>query len=163
MNENETQEPEESGGPARERAQPEDQSGAEDSDGLVQAETLRGDIRDMVLREMERLPLVWADLPELERNIVRDRVNAMASDIVYDAISIVHSEGAPSMPMIVGKVAFGKGVSVSLTASRTDPNRHILADLADGASVLLVMENAAKYLGERERPQDEETGKESAS
>jgi hypothetical protein len=140
-----------------------DESAAEDSDGVVGVDTLRGDIRDLILKELERLPVVWSDLPDLEKNITRDRVNAMASDIVYRAIEIVHSEGAPSLACIVGKVAFGKGVSVALTASRRDPNRHLLADLADGADVLLVLQDASRFMGEREDGDEPDRASEGAA
>lgn len=132
-----------------EEAAAEEAAAAEESDGVMMAETLRGDIRDRLLRVIQDMAKPWAKMKEADQKRLADGVEALADDIIMDAIRIVHAEGSPHMPMIVGKVAFGKGVSVALMASRNDPERHRLADLADGASVMLVMQDANKFRGER--------------
>lgn len=122
----------------------------EASEGLDQAETLKGDIRDrMIALFKDEAQKPWPELNEKEQTRIADRCADVAEALIMETIGIVHAEGAPSMRMVVGKVAFGKGVSAQLTSSKSEENRHLLADLADGAEVIVVMENVHRYMGER--------------
>jgi hypothetical protein len=128
---------------------------APESDGLEQAETLRGDIRDMMLREVKSLGAVWEDLSDLDRSLINDRVNQTARQIVYGALEIVHAEGAPSLDMIVKSVNFKKEVNASLTGASGETNRHLLAD-AVGREVMVIIPDAGRLMGERP-PEDQAT------
>ena len=122
---------------------------ADKSEGLAAADTLKGDIRDRLIglfKDEAKKP--WPELNEREQTRVAARCEDIAERLIYRTIQIVHAEGAPSIRMVVGKVAFGKGVSTNFTASKSEENRHLLADLADGAEVVVVMENVHRYLGE---------------
>ena len=125
--------------------------GVEESDGLVMAETLRGDIRDRILAMIRALEEPFADLAEIDQARVAEDADSLAMRIVYRVIEIIHAEGAPSLRMSVDGVSFKKGVKVSLSGSRNDPNRHLLADATD-SDVLIVIENAARFSGERRPP-----------
>lgn len=122
---------------------------APDSEGTLKADTLMGDIRDRLLEIIRGLERPWDALAESQQIDVAREVERTVKRLIYETIDIVHAEGSPSMRMVVGAVKFGKGVSATLTAAKTEQERHRLADLADGAEVLVVMENVGKYFGER--------------
>lgn len=121
------------------------------SEGLLRAETLKGDIRDRLLAIVKAMPKPFEGLDEKGQTLLAEAVGLIAERLIFGAIEIVHAEGAPSLRMTVDGVSFKKGVRVTLQGSRRDPYRHLLADATD-ADVLVVIEGAARFMGEAAPP-----------
>jgi len=128
-------------------APPPQGEGAEESDGLKMAATLRGDIRDRLLALIRGMAKPWAETDEKGQAAIAEACGSLAERLIFGVIEIVHAEGAPSLRMTVDGVSFKKGIKVSLSGSRGDPNRHLLADATD-TDVLIVLDNAMRFMGE---------------
>lgn len=123
-----------------------DNPDVEESEGLERAEGLYQDIVTRLLAEVERFPEIpYNDWPKIERSRLRMRIKGVAQQIVYDAIRIVHDEGAPSIDAVVKGVNIKKdGLALSLIAPQGQKDRHVIAD-AVGREVCVVISDAAKY------------------
>lgn len=120
--------------------------GAEESDGLMRAETLYQEIARRLMAEIEYFEHVpFGELPAVERNRIRLRVKGLAQTIIFEAIRIVHDEGAPSIDAVIKGITLKKdGVGISLMAPHGQENRNRFNDSL-GREVCLVLTDVAKY------------------
>lgn len=118
---------------------------------LVQAETLRGDIRDVLLTEFKLRPKAWEAMNENEQESVINRIENITRDLVRRAVDIVAHEGHP---YLVGKVnkftvkAGPEGLKIEFGAAGLADNIvKLVQHSGDGAVLVLI--SPAKYQGQR--------------
>lgn len=111
-------------------------------------DTLVGDLRDIILSRLRAMPKPWTVMSEAEQQDMIYGVENAARTLVNDAVNLIASNGNPCVRAMVEQAVFKDGLKVVLSASKHDERRHELAD-AVGASVLVVITDAAKYGGEQ--------------
>jgi|GEM_PF-4935221 len=135
-----------------------DDDAAVDSKGLERAEGLYQQIADLLLAEIEEFDKIpFGDLPNIEQSRTRIRIKNLAQKVVFEAIRIVHDEGAPSVAAVVKSVNVKTdAIAISLHGAPGQRDRHVLADAA-GREVTLVITDAAKYFDGPDDDGEDET------
>lgn len=116
---------------------------------LFKAETLTGDIRDVLLTHVRAMDRGWQGLSEDEQ---RDKVYAMteaAGSLVRKAIATIAHRGFPHITVTVGKFTVDKGVKIEVGAVQTVDNIEKLAVHGKGTAVMVLCE-ASTFFGEQE-------------
>ena len=115
---------------------------------LVQAETLRGDIRDALLTELKVGEKPWQQMNETEQERVIRRAETLASDLVNRVVTIVAHEGHPHLIGKVNKFTVKDGLKIEFGVAGLADNIVKLAQHSgDGAVLVLIA--PAKYQGHR--------------
>lgn len=109
-------------------------------------ETLLGDLMSLVIEELKAAPDVWQKLSEHKQDAVIGRVHQRVSDAVRQAVELIASNGRTAIPATLEQVTVKDGIKGVVTVSRTDPNRHDLAD-AVGRAVMIVVADPAEFSG----------------
>lgn len=119
-------------------------------DLAIAAETLTGDLRDLVLdtlrREQGMRP--WHERGEAEQTETVSRVEGAVHAWVTRALELVSAQGQPAIKATVESVTVKDGIKAVLMLSKFDPLRHALAD-AQGKAVTLVVADSGDFEGER--------------
>lgn len=114
----------------------------------IEASTLSGDIRDVLLTHVRSMTIPWAMLSEHEQ---RDKIYAISEcgkDVTRRAIQAVAIAGFPSVLVSIGSIKIDKGLEIKLGATGTVENITRLAEHGKQAAVLVLVE-AQQYFGER--------------
>jgi hypothetical protein len=114
----------------------------------LQAETLSGDIRDILLGHLRTIKVPWAMLNQDEQSDKIEVITNCAQDVVRRALAILIKGGFPALIVEVGAYKVDKGVEVKVQAPATVENITLLAQHGKGTAVLILAE-AADYYGER--------------
>lgn len=124
---------------------------------LVQAETLRGDVRDALLVEFKLRPKAWEQMNESEQESLIRRLETISHDLVHRAVTIVAHEGHPHLIGKVSKFTVKDGLKIEFGASGLAENIVKLAQHSgDGAVLVLVAPQ--KYQGQRKPAETDVVG-----
>ena len=100
---------------------------------------------------MQTLTL-WQKLSEEKQAEQIDRVTVGIRHAVIRAVEIVSSNNLPRIVAKVESITIKDGIKAVMQLSKQDPNRNALAD-SQGLSAIIVVTEAADFLGEGEKPQ----------
>ena len=115
----------------------------------IQAPTLVGDVRDLLLQEMRdtKNALPWTTRSEKEQREMIDRADRFARDLVTKAISVVAAAECPSIRVKIDSWTVKDGIKIVTKAFTTPDN---VAALSDGTDTpLLVFVSLDDVGGER--------------
>lgn len=130
----------------------------EASEPAFATETLRGDIRDMVLSEFKLLPKPWQQMTEDEQERLITRATDIAATVVSGAVDLIAARGLPAMPISVAKFTVdGSELKGTYTAFADDENLLRIRHLAERRA-MFVMASPEDYLGERKPAETEVVG-----
>lgn len=121
--------------------------------GEVAKATMRGDLRDVVLDIMKDPKLTgkaWKDMNEAEQRQVAETINNRVETAITRAVDIISSEGRRHVKVTLKQVTVKDGIKGVFECIKSHELRHELID-AQGDTVLVVIGNAAPYLGQQDR------------
>ena len=124
----------------------------------LQIATLRGDVRDVVLRLVRELPDHWKKMAGGAQDDVIERIERMAGSVIDQAVDIVTSRGADSQVVRLGKITADKGM---IDCKFTTPfSNEAMATLCarQGQEVVLIARDAEQFMGEREKAESDNIG-----
>lgn len=110
------------------------------------AETLLGDLMQLVLGEIRAAPDVWPKLSQYKQDEVIDRVQRRCADAVRQCVQLIACKGRTAIPGALDSVTVKDGLKAVIKFSQADPNRHELID-ATGRSVIVIVADAAEFSG----------------
>ena len=112
------------------------------------AETLRGDSRDAILREIKHIDRPWHLMSEQQQESAISRCNDLAQNLVDEALRIIAHRGAPHFVASVAKWG-GKGAELEFTIKAPAIEENVIAFIKHHGPVVMVLIDPALYLGER--------------
>ncbi|MFG1247290.1 hypothetical protein [Xanthobacter flavus] len=114
----------------------------------IAADTLRGDVRDVLLGHIRALPKPWPQMSEQEKEDAIVRAERLADDLVRKAVDLAASKGFPHFPVQLGKFTVGDSIEGKFSAAFSHENLDGLAS-RKGLSVVLVPRDVTEFLGEK--------------
>lgn len=117
----------------------------------LQAQTLRGDVRDRYLDLMRSMPKGWTELPEKEQRRIIEQADGYARDVVQTAFVLFAQRGLTKIAVVTGKWAVKEGVKLEVSALSTKENINALAEHGQGSAVL-VLADVDWFMGARSEP-----------
>ena len=114
------------------------------------AETLRGDVRDALLRIVRNMETPWSKLAENDQAWRIDAISRTAEKVVRDAVRTVANQGFPHVEVLVsnkGKFA-GGSMELTIAAPFSVENATRLSEHGVG-SAILVLAKPGEFFGER--------------
>jgi hypothetical protein len=115
----------------------------------MQAETLTGDIRDMILTHIRAMETPWSKLSEKQQREKIEAATKAADNAVRGAVRIVADKGFPHLIVSTGKWTVKDGIKLEVIAAGTVENVTHLAE-HDGGSAVLVLCDVKAFFGQRE-------------
>lgn len=116
----------------------------------IAAETLTGDLRDLVLDtlryEQDKRP--WNFRSEADQRETASRIERAAHDWARKAVELLAAGGKRTIRATIEQVVVKDGIKAVLTMSKFDELRHNLID-AQGSAVLIVVADSEAFEGER--------------
>lgn len=116
----------------------------------VKADTLVGDVRDLILQEMrdakEALP--WTTRSEKQQAEMIDRADRFAQTIIAKVVNLVAVGNNPSVPVTIKEWKVTDELKVALVGAANLQNMHCMID--GGAIGFLVFADKEPFQGERE-------------
>lgn len=116
----------------------------------VKADTLVGDVRDLILQEMrdakEALP--WTTRTEKQQADMIDRADRFARNVVARVVNLVASGNNPAVPVTVKQWTVSDELKVQLSGAASHSN---VTSMLDGGQIgYLVFADKEPFQGERE-------------
>lgn len=128
-----------------------------DTDTL-NSETLRGDIRDEVLREFKHMQKPWQQMNEQEQARIISRSADIANMVVRRAVDLVAARGLPALPIEVGKFTVdGAAVKGTFECYADDASLLRIKHLANQRA-MFVLASPDAFNGEQTKPEPEVVG-----
>jgi hypothetical protein len=124
----------------------------------LQATTLRGDIRDVVLRLVRELPDHWKKMAGGAQEDVIERIERLAATIVDQTVDIVTSRGADSQVVRLGKISADKGMIECKFTVPYSNEALIALGTRQGQEVVLIARDTEQFKGEREKAESDNIG-----
>lgn len=123
----------------------------------AQIETLKGDIRDEILREFKAMAKPWAKMTETEQERVIHRAGDISGKLVMQACNAIASRGFKYFDVTLGKITVDKGIECKFTLPYSADG---IAGLCQrkGDSVMLVARDAAAFFGEKKKAETDVVG-----
>lgn len=113
------------------------------------AETLSGDVRDVVLTHIKALKKPWAKMSEADQVGTIDAIERMAEDIVRRAVSIIARRGFDCIPIKIADFTVkGGAIKGKFEAIVTESNVVSLAD-HQAHSAVMVLTDMSDFMGEK--------------
>lgn len=123
-----------------------------------QAASLRGDVRDVVLRLVRELPDQWKKMTGGAQDDVIARIERLAGAVVDQVVDIVASKGTESQVVRLGKITADKGM-IDCKFTLPYSNEAVAALCTrQGQEVILIAREAEQFMGERERAESDNIG-----
>lgn len=120
--------------------------------------SLRGDIRDQILRVVRELPNAWQKMTGDGQQDVIDRIDTLADRLVTDTVDIIASHGCDHVFVTLGKISINDGeIDCKFRAPATHDAVTALYT-RQGRSVVLIARDADNYKGERARAEPDNVG-----
>lgn len=113
------------------------------------AETLTGDVRDVLLTHVRSMETPWSKLPEWDQ---RDRIRAIekcAEDLVRRSVHVIAHKGHPHLVVSTGKWSVGELIDLKVGAASSVENITKLAEHGIGSAILVLIE-PGEFFGQRE-------------
>lgn len=126
---------------------------ADDQDDIavqLATNTMTGDLRDFILDRLrhEQSKQPWHQRSEADQREVVHQVESAVRAAVTRAVEIMAGAGRRTIEATVDQITIKDGYKATLTFSKLNENRHVLAD-AQGARVLIVVADPDIFTGER--------------
>ena len=121
---------------------------AADQQARLAAETLSGDLRDVLLTHIRSMETPWSKLSEREQQNRIHAIEKAAETMVRGAVRVVANHGFPHMIVQTGKWNVGDGVELKVSGQSTVENITKLAEHGMGAAVLVLCE-VGEFFGQR--------------
>lgn len=123
----------------------------------LQIETLRGDIRDLILAEFKGMPKPWEKMAEHEQERMIHRASDIAGRLVRDGLDIVASRGFDHYAVELGEFTIGEGIKGKFQAA-FDPE--LVGSLCSrrSSTIMLIALDAKDFAGEREKAKPDNVG-----
>lgn len=124
----------------------------------LQVATLRGDVRDAVLRLVRELPNDWRKMTGGAQEDTIERIERLAGTLVDQAVEIVAARGCDSQIVRLGKIGVDKGM---IEGKFTTPFSHEALNaicLRQGQEVALIARDAEQFKGERDKAESDNIG-----
>lgn len=115
----------------------------------LQAETLRGDVRDVLLTHVRSMETPWSKLSEYKQQDIIRAIEKCAQKVVRDSVKIVAGQGFPQMVVSTGKWAVKDGIKLEVNAPFSVENVTRLGEHGTGSAILVLCE-AGEFFGERQ-------------
>lgn len=106
----------------------------------LDAETLSGDIRDVLLRHMKDMNVGWSFLPEREQREKIAAATQAAEASIRQAVNLIATFNFPNLSCEIGAVKIDKGLEIKLGALASVPNITALAEHGKGYAVLVLID-----------------------
>lgn len=119
-------------------------------DKALAADTLRGDIRDVLLAIVRGMETPWSKLSERDQERRINAIDKAAQKVVRDSIRIVANQGFPHVEVLVsnkGKFA-GGSMELTVAANFSVENATRLSEHGVGSAILVLAE-PGEFFGER--------------
>lgn len=117
----------------------------------VAKSTMQGDLRDVCL-DIFKSPKIkgkpWKDMTEDEQRYVVSTIEQKIGQSIRRSIDIIASEGRRNIRVTLKQMTVKDGLKGTFECAKTHELRHELLD-AQGDTVLIVLTNSDKYLGEK--------------
>lgn len=124
----------------------------------LQVATLRGDVRDAVLRLVRELPDHWRKMTGGAQEDIIERIEKLASTLVDQTVEIVASRGCDSQVVRLGKISVDKGmIECKFTTAYSHEAMNAIC-LRQGQEVALVARDAEQFKGERAKAESDNIG-----
>lgn len=124
----------------------------------LDTETLRGDIRDEVLREFKHMPKSWQTMNEEEQQRIITRAADVADKLVRRAVDLVAARGLPALPIEVGKFTVdGAAIKGTFECYADDESLLRIKHLANKRA-MFVLASPDAYNGEKGKAETEVVG-----
>ena len=125
----------------------------------IKADTLFGDVRDLILQEMRdaKNALPWTTRTENEQADMIDRADRFARNLITRVVNIIAAGNNPAIPVSVKQWTVSDELKVQLTAAASHSN---VTTMIDGGTIgFLVFADREPFEGEREpiRPAPNQT------
>lgn len=121
-------------------------------------ETLRGDVRDEILREFKHMPKPWQQMTEDEQQRLIDRASDIADALVRKAVDLVAGRGLPSLPIEVGKITIDGAACKGTFECFTDDESLLRIRHLQGSRAVFVLATIDAFKGEQTKPEPEVVG-----
>lgn len=121
-------------------------------------ETLRGDVRDEILREFKHLPKAWQAMNEAEQQRCIDRAFGIADALVRKAVDLIASRGMPALPIEVGKITIDGAACKGAFECYADDDNLLRIRHLQGSRAMFVLASPSAFQGEQSKPETEVVG-----
>lgn len=118
------------------------------------AETLTGDVRDMLLTHIRAMETPWSKLSERDQELKISAAVKCADELVRRAVQVVAHKGFPHLIVGTGKWAVKEGIILEVKSSGTVENITKLAEHGVGAAILVLAE-PSQFWGEKDKAKPE--------
>lgn len=109
-----------------------------------------GDLRDLMLDEIKQHQArPWNERPEQDQHAIVNRVEAIAEAAVSRIVHLVAGDGRRTIAGMLEQFTTKDGIKATITFS-SDDNTLLALNHARGATILVVVADAAPYIGERQ-------------
>lgn len=124
----------------------------------MQVATMRGDLRDAVLRLVRELPDGWHKMTGGAQEDAIERIERLATDVVDRSVEIVTARGCEAQIVRLGKITVDKGmIGCAFTTSYSHEAMNTLC-LRQGQDVALVAKDPEQFKGERRAAEPDNIG-----
>lgn len=120
--------------------------------------TLRGDIRDLVLREFKGMQRPWQQMTENEQSRLIQRANDIAGTVVRGAVDLVAEDGLTSLAVTVGKMTLEGGAIKGVYECYADDDSLLSIRRLQGKRAMFVLADPDEYFGQRAAAKPDNVG-----
>lgn len=115
----------------------------------IAAETLRGDLRDLVLGFLKRAPKPWKQMRESEQRTAIREVETDCSDFLLEAVPAIQARNHAHVVCRVDKVTIDdRGTKLTISGAKSSDAVLDAAHL-QGKLVVIIMADAQQHMGEQ--------------
>jgi hypothetical protein len=139
-------------------AVPEDQGAAIEAANDFHTETLRGDVRDVVLSEFKLMAKPWQAMNEEEQDRVIRRAEDIADRLVRDAVDLIAARGLPAIPIEIGKMTMDGAEIEGKFKCYADDETLLRARHLQNSRAMFVLASPDAFNGEQKSAETEVVG-----
>lgn len=126
----------------------------EESTVDLAAETLSGDLRDVMLTHIRSMETPWSKMSERQQQDKIYAISNAASDVVRRAVRMIAADQHDVLEVNVAKFTVADKIKMDVVGNVTTPNIETLADNR-GRAALLIFMSISDYMGERDEARAE--------
>lgn len=120
--------------------------------------TLRGDVRDLVLREFKTMQKAWPQMTESEQSRLIQRASDIAGTVVRRCVDLVAEDGLPSLPVTVGKLTLEGGAIKGTYECFADDENLLSIRRLQSKRAMFVLADPDEYFGQRGKAEPDNVG-----
>lgn len=112
----------------------------------VMRETMKGDLRDLVLDLFKHRKKSWQEMGEAEQREVASNTEMSIAHAIDKAVQIMAADGRQTILATLEQITIKDGIKAVAVLDKHSPYRHDLAD-AQGKEILIVVGGGDTYHG----------------